>query len=141
MKFNWIISSLRSYFTVNIIYHHLHDKNNSLNVAEGKNRAEIHSLKRLFVENADIIKMKIQQVYLLLGFKGSANNRIRDGIHLSGQKSKVAVSECALPVTQISKRPEHLNRRYAAAPFDLITSNKDTEETPFRALHQLIRST
>ena len=39
---------------------HLHDRNNPLDVVEGKNRAEIHSLKRWFVENADIIKTKIQ---------------------------------------------------------------------------------
>ena len=38
-------------------------------------------------------------------------------------------------------RPEHFNRRYAAAPFDLITSNKHTEERPFHALYHLIRST
>jgi len=38
------------------------------------------------VENADIIKTQIQQqIFLLLRFKGSVNNRIRDGIHLSVQ--------------------------------------------------------
>jgi len=89
MKFNRIIPTLSSYFTVNTIYLHLHDRNNQLDVVQGKNRAERHSLKRWFAENASITKTKIQlHVYLLLGVKLSVNERIRDGIHLSGQKSQ-----------------------------------------------------
>jgi hypothetical protein len=90
------------------------------------------------VDNADIIKTKIQQhLYLLLGFKGSLNNRIRDAIHLSGQKSQYR----KVPVTQFMIWSEHLSKRYVEAPFDLITSNNHTEERPFHALHHLIRST
>ena len=40
-------------------------------------------------------------------------------------------------VTQIMIRSEHWNRRYTKAPFDLITSNKHTEEKPFHALYHL----